>query len=267
MACVSACAVGLGSLLSCGGGGGSASQAACVEPPVVRDPSSRHRLSYECAVLGDGQRSFFLAGAGGSEGFLYLPAARKAAIIDKLAAEGGNAIYFHSVRSHGGDGASSDNPFVGGDPSKGINDRVLDDWETYFERMDDTGIALFFFLYDDGAQPFGCAVPLSHAEREYIGTIVTRFREHRHLIWMTQEEFQNGGCPDPAARQRAIAAVIRANDSAHAIGVHHMNGQAMQFGGDPNIRVYGQQAAAAPGPVSRACTTRWEKRDGVIGSM
>jgi hypothetical protein len=78
------------------GGGADTAEAA-----APTRPNSPHWLSYS----GTGpSSSFFLAGAGGPEGFLYLSDTRKDAIIDKLAAAGGNGIYFQAVRSHGGDG-------------------------------------------------------------------------------------------------------------------------------------------------------------------
>jgi hypothetical protein len=144
---------------------------------------------------------------------------------------------------------SDENPFVGGDPASGVDASVLDRWEPFLQRMDDAGIVPFFFLYDDGAKPFGCSVPLSADETAFIDALVSRFAHHRHLIWMTQEEFdKGGGCPG-VARQRALAAAIRAADPGARDRRHHMNGQGMQFGGDPNVDLYGQQAGGVNGWV------------------
>ena len=213
----------------------------CARAKVGRDPTSVHWLSHDCVDTATGARvPFFLAGVGGPEGFLYLPKSRQHEIIDALVDHGGNGIYFESIRSHGGDGTPEENPFVDHDPTKAVSRRTLRRWETIFRRLDRAGITLFFLLYDDGANPFGCGVPLSASESAYIETIVTRFKHHRHLIWITQEEFSEA-CPG-TAKQKAIAALVRSLDPIHAVGVHHLNGQSMQFGGDPSIQIYAQQA-------------------------
>ena len=72
---------------------------------------------------------FFMAGPGDPEGFLYRGKLRpdgtrdgdQAKLIAKLAGSGANSIYLMAVRSHGGDGEESHNPFVGHDPARGLN--------------------------------------------------------------------------------------------------------------------------------------------------
>ena len=67
-------------------------------------------------------------------------------LITKLKGTGANSIYLMAVRSHGGDGNSTENPFVNNDPAKGINMAVLDQWETWFTEMDRNGIVIYFFF-------------------------------------------------------------------------------------------------------------------------
>lgn len=37
-----------------------------------------------------------------------------------------------AVRSHGGDGSSTQNPFIDSDPSKGLDQDILNQWENWF---------------------------------------------------------------------------------------------------------------------------------------
>jgi hypothetical protein len=220
---------------------GKAATDDCARPKVRPDPTTPHWLRYACTSDATATGApFFLAGVGGPEGFLYLPRDRQHEIVRTLIDHGGNGIYFESIRSHGGDGTAEENPFIDYDPANGVSRRVLRRWEAMFRRLDNAGITLYFLLYDDGARPFGCDVPLSPGETEYIETIVSRFQHHRHLVWITQEEFPEA-CPG-TAKSKAIASLIRSLDPDHAVGVHHLNGQPMQFGGDPNIQLYSQQA-------------------------
>src|SRR5688572_13904325 len=96
----------------------------------------------------------FICGPGDPEGFLYRGTRRpdgtrdgdQAELIEKLIRHGGNSIYMQAVRTHGGDAKpdTTHNPFVDSDPAKGIDQRILDQWETWFRRMDENGILIYF---------------------------------------------------------------------------------------------------------------------------
>ena len=162
----------------------------------------------------------FVCGPGDPEGFLYR--SDQDALIDKLIANGGNCIYMQIVRSHGGDGASSENPFVGHDPRRGVDGRVLDRWEKWFARMDDAGILIYLFFYDDGARPFGRGEDVTDAEEAFIEAVVNRFEHHRDLIWLVAEESEEAYTH---TRVRNVAAKIRHyDDDDHIIGNHHLSG-------------------------------------------
>jgi len=172
----------------------------------------------------------FISGPGDPEDFLYR--GRRNAdgtrdgdqeqLIRKLIEHGGNCIYFQAVRS-GGDGPPDHNPFVGGEASRGVEPKILDQWERWFTLMDESGILIYFFLYDDGVRPWGrkqdAEVP--PAEREFVETLVKRFRHHRNLIWVVAEESEEALSGE---RVRALAEIIRANDHAgRVIGNHHQS--------------------------------------------
>ena len=108
--------------VSCGGGGSSSASsdlnAAPLMGQIVVDADNPAWLKYE------GGGPHFMAGPGDPEGFLYRGALNtdgtrdgdQQMLIDKLIPTGANSIYLQAVRSHGGDGDSTHNPFVNNDP-------------------------------------------------------------------------------------------------------------------------------------------------------
>jgi hypothetical protein len=188
----------------------------------------------------------FMAGMGGPEGFLFETDARKQEIVDDLVAQDVNALYFHSLRSFQGDGYSFEDPYViNEDVTSAVDTAVLDNWRGFLDQLDDAGIISWFHILDDTARPWGCSVPLSNDAKRYISTIVNRFKDLDHLVWVAGEEFLMGSCSaaQDRALMRAIAAEIRLHDPVHPIGVHHNNGQSMQFDepDEPVINVFAQQ--------------------------
>ena len=189
-----------------------------------------------------GRGPFFMCGPGDPEGFLYRGKLRadgtregdQMKLIAKLEPTGANCIYMMAVRSHGGDGGPTENPFLDHAPSKGVNPRVLDQWERWFAAMDRAGIVIFLFLYDDGSRPFGGGDRVPPPERAFIRALVDRFEHHRNLIWCVAEEYSEALTP---RRASAIAAEIRkADDHAHPIAIHKHSGVRFEeFADDPNI--------------------------------
>jgi len=85
----------------------------------------------------DGGGPFFMCGPGDPEDFLYRGTLESDGIrdgdqmqlIEKLSGTGANCIYLMAVRSHGGDGDKTHNPFMENDPRKGFNPKVFAQWE------------------------------------------------------------------------------------------------------------------------------------------
>jgi hypothetical protein len=200
-------------------------------------PSAAHP---QWLVYADGS-PFFLAGLGDPEGFLYR--ADQAEIIDYLTEYGGNSLYVQSIRSHGGDGGPEQNPFINFDPQNRLNEEMLDKWEKWFSLMDERGITVFFFFYDDGIHlenalgwPLDQNGNLHPQERYYVESIVNRFEHHKHLIWVVMEEAQEMG-GDYVRHVKKIAETVKsADDYSHTVAVHISGNQDFSaFANDPNI--------------------------------
>ena len=104
-----------------------------------------------------GGRHVFICGPGDPEGFLYRGKRNEdgtrdgdqVVLIEKLVNYGGNCIYMQIVRSHGGDGERDHNPFVDSDPSRGLDEDILEQWESWFSLVDEHGMLIDLFLFDE----------------------------------------------------------------------------------------------------------------------
>lgn len=187
-------------------------------------------------------KPFFMCGPGDPEGFLYrgssnadgTRAGDQMQLIEKLKGTGANCIYLMAVRSHGGDGDRTHNPFIDHDPSQGLNAKVLDQWEQWFAEMDRYGIVIYLFIYDDSALVWKTGDEVGPQEREFLDTLVNRFEHHDHLIWCIAEEYAERLS---ANRVRRLAAVIKAaDDFDHPVAVHLNHGlDFSEFADDPSI--------------------------------
>ncbi|MEM1173878.1 MAG: DUF4038 domain-containing protein [Pseudomonadota bacterium] len=189
-----------------------------------------------------GGGTYFLAGPGDPEDFLYRGERNpdgtrngdQEAIIQKLSATGANSIYFQAVRSHGGDGDNTHNPFLQNDPKKGLNPAVLDQWQSWFDRMDANDITLFFFVYDDSSRIWDTGDSVSDAESEFVKALVNRFKNYRNLIWVIAEEYAEAYS---AARIEALARIVKETDSyERPVAVHKNSGLSFdEFSRSPYI--------------------------------
>jgi hypothetical protein len=231
-----------------GGAAGSAPRPAALPGQIVVEPGNPRWLKVE------GGGPFFMCGPGDPEGFLYrgtrnadgTRSGDQMTLINKVIGTGANCIYFQAVRSHGGDGTADHNPFVNSDPAQGLDSDILNQWETWFAAMDNAGIVIYFFFYDDSARIWtGDSVVA--AERSFIQGIVNRFEHHKNLIWCVAEEYQEAYSP---TRVRNIAAEIRAaDDNDHVIAVHKLSGvDFSEFAGDPNIDQFAIQYNVSTAP-------------------
>jgi len=178
-----------------------------------------------------GGKNVFICGPGDPEDFLYLGKRNANGTRDgdqmqrikKLVEHGGNCIYMQIVRSHGGDAKKdfTQNPFIDSDPAKGVDDRILKQWEEWFTLMDRHDILIYLFFYDDGARVWNTGDQVGPDEKKFLETIVRRFKHHKNLIWIVGEESEERYS---TKRVQAIAEVIKsADDHGHIIGNHHQS--------------------------------------------
>lgn len=153
---------------------------------------------------------------------------------------GANCIYMMVVRSHGGDGDKTHNPFIDNDPNKGLNSKVLEQWEEWFDQMDKNDIVVYLFFYDDSAKVWDTGDQVGQKERNFIQGIVDKFEHHKNLIWCVAEEYDEAFSPQ---RVKNIAATIRAaDDYGHVIAVHKHSGlDFSEFADDSHIDQFAVQ--------------------------
>jgi len=203
---------------------------------IIVDPNNPSWLIYKNGG------PFFMSGPGDPEGFLYLGARNldgsrngpQMALIDKLKKTGANSIYLIAVRSHGGDGDETQNPFINSDPTQGLNEVILNQWEEWFTAMDDAGIVIFFIFYDDGSRIWDTGNNVGAEEQSFIEALVNRFEHHKHLIWCVAEEYAEKYSPERISK---IAEIIKkSDDHNHVVAVHKNHGlDFSEFADDPNI--------------------------------
>jgi hypothetical protein len=205
--------------------------------PITPDPSDPRWLQQDGAPL-------FFCGPGDPENFLHrgtrLPDGTRAgdqdAIIQKLVGTGANSLWMTAVRSHGGDGGPTENPFVDNDPDLGVSDAVLDQWEGWISALDAAGIISFFVFYDDGTRVWDTGSAVGPAEASFFQTLVDRFEGYDHLIWCVCEEYSEAY---NTTRVSGLAAEIAEHDGRdHPIAAHQHQGHVFHFPDDPNLDVH-----------------------------
>lgn len=189
-----------------------------------------------------------IVGAGDPEGFLF--EGNQSTRVAKLAANGGNCIYMQMVRSNGGDGPATHNPFIGNDPAQGVDQAVIDQWDVWFGEMEAAGIIVLLFFYDDGSNPFGAGATMPAGEKAFVDACIATFGHRGNIIWVFAEEYQEVYSD---ARAAAFALYLRNNDVyTRPIAMHQTPGLAANLEDDPNVDIFGvQNAVAGAGPPNQ----------------
>jgi hypothetical protein len=238
---------------------------------IIVDLDTKSWLAYNRDSDGDGKKDpCFICGPGDPEGFLYRGARNangtrdgdQMTLINKMKGTGANSIYLMAIRSHGGDGDSTQNPFIDSDPTKELDDDILNQWETWFTEMDSNGIIIFIFFYDDSARIWNTGDAVGSEEAFFIRGLVNKFKHHRNLIWCVAEEYEERYS---AARVSNIAAEIRAaDDHNHVIAVHKLSGlDFSEFVDDPNIDQFAIQWKVSTISANHAdMVTAWNNAKG-----
>lgn len=254
---------------------------------IVADPSNPAWLVYNRDDDGDGKLDpFFMCGPGDPEGFLYLGTRQpdgtrsgggQTNIISQIAGTGANCMYLMAIRSHGGDGDATQNPFVGSDPSGPLDEDILDQWEGWLTQMDDAGIVTYLFFYDDnirvgdsGPNRLGWALDpsgdLHPEERGFVEGIVNRFEHHRNLIWSVMEEVQEMGGDHLAHAAKIAEAIRQADDNRHPIACHQLTGTTFLFPDEANLDQFAMQiSASSPASLHAQVLAAWNSANGRYG--
>ena len=161
-----------------------------MEGQIVVDPSNPAWLVYH------GGGPHFLCGPGDPEDFLYRGIRQRdgtrvgdqEVLIEKLRDSGANAIYVQAVRSHGGDGESDHNPFVESDPERGLDETIVDQWNIWFTTLNELGVTIYFFIYDDSSRIWNTRSSVSEDEAKFVSGLVNRLKHHKRLVWVVAEE-------------------------------------------------------------------------------
>lgn len=226
-----------------GTGGAGVAGGATHTGQIIVDPDDPAWFAYE------GGASYYLCGPGDPEGFLYRGTRNgdgtrdgdQMAIINALAPTGANSIYMVAVRSHGGDGGPTENPFIDSDPANGLDADILSQWEVWFTAMDQAGITTYLHVYDDDTNVWPTGDTVEAEEQAFIAAIVDQFEHHDHLIWSVAE---NATSVLSVQRISNIAAAIRAaDDGNHPISVSEWGTLTFSFGDDPNVDQFSMQMA------------------------
>ncbi len=218
---------------------------------------------------------FYLCGPGDPESFLYRGTRNadgtrngdQVSLIQKLVGTGANSIYLMAIRSHGGDGDDTENPYIDSDLTKGLDNDILNQWETWFTTMDNNGIVIFFVLYDDSASPFGKELPtngqLKTQEVTFINAMVSRFKHHKHLIWCVAEEYAEGLSSAHAIK---VAERIKLqDDKVHPIAIHQNSGTSFDFNGSPAFNQFAVQwNVATAAALHSGAVSAWQNVGGAV---
>ena len=214
---------------------------AVVPGQVMVDPASPSWLVYNRDANSDGKPDpVFVCGPGDPEDFLYRgtrnPDGTRSGdqldIINNMSAQGVNSIYFQVIRSHGGDGDSTHNPYINSDPANQLDQDILEQWDSWFAALDNAGIIIYFFFYDDSAQIWS-GDTVSPEENYLVTTLVNRYEHLKHLVWVIGEEYSERYS---ATRISNIAALVKnSDDNKHPIANHQLSGITFDHANDANI--------------------------------
>ncbi len=172
----------------------------------------------------------YLAGPDDPEAFLFLgelapDGTRRNGpqpdIIRRLAATGVSAFHVQMFRMRRAnlknEGDDTHNPFLGGDPSKGLNPAVLDQWDGWLRELEKAGVVVILEFYNDFTDMARMGWTLDERgelhpdEERFVTGIVKRFQHRRNIIWSLAES-SNKLSPARVPHFKKIAEVIARTD-------------------------------------------------------
>ncbi len=118
-------------------------------------------------------------------------------MIMKMAASGVNAFHCQMFRMQicniKNEGDDTHNPFVNHDPSKGLNEALLNQWDGWISEMEQNNIILHLEFYNDATDvekmgwTLGPNGELHPEEKLFFQGIVEKFKHHKNIMWGLEE--------------------------------------------------------------------------------
>lgn len=143
-------------------------------------------------------------------------------MINTIAQAGLNGFHFQMFRmqrcNFKNEGDDTHAPFVDHEPSRGLNAKVLDQWDGWLSLMEEKGIIVHLEFYNDATdvQMMGWKPDaqgnLHPDEQRFIEGIVKRFKHHKNILWGI-EESANKLPPERTPHFKKIAEVIAQADN------------------------------------------------------
>ncbi len=117
--------------------------------------------------------------------------------INRMAQAGVNAFHCQMTRmrrcNYKDEGDDTHTPFVDHDPSKGLDEDVLNQWDGWLDQLEAKGIVVHLEFYNDATdvEMMGWKLDsegnLPPDEKRWIEGIVKRFKHHKNILWGIEE--------------------------------------------------------------------------------
>ncbi|MFC1635932.1 hypothetical protein ACFL5Z_13920 [Planctomycetota bacterium] len=118
-------------------------------------------------------------------------------MIERMARAGVNAFHCQMTRmkrcNYKDEGDDTHTPFVDHNPSKGLNEDVLKQWDGWLDQLEEKGIIVHLEFYNDATdvEMMGWKLDsqgnLPPDEKRWIGGIVRKFKHHKNIMWGIEE--------------------------------------------------------------------------------
>lgn len=153
----------------------------------------------------NGGKPVYLCGPDNPEDFLFLGklnvdgtrSGPQMDIIDTLGTSGANAFHFQMTRMRRcnikDEGDDTHSPFIDHDPSRPLNQKVLDQWDTWLGALEERGVIVHLEFYNDATdvERMGWTLDengnLHPDEKRFIEGIVKRFKHRKNILWGIEE--------------------------------------------------------------------------------
>jgi hypothetical protein len=117
--------------------------------------------------------------------------------INRMAKAGVNAFHCQMTRmrrcNYKDEGDDTHTPFVDHDPSKGLDEDVLNQWDGWLDKLEEKGIVVHLEFYNDATDvemmdwKLDSRGNLPPDEKRWIEGIVKRFKHHKNIMWGIEE--------------------------------------------------------------------------------